>query len=106
MTAGADGDVRLYPGLFDDETLSVPLGSKITSLAVNVSSVFSSFFKVRLQSSNPDIDYFTYYFSFFLRMIWLLFLMINMKSSLTHFPMYIPQFYLLIYILDYNYDII
>eukprot|EP00111_Clytia_hemisphaerica_P001219 TCONS_00003478-protein len=35
LTAGAEGDVRLYPGLYDDETLSVSFGSKITSLAVN-----------------------------------------------------------------------
>lgn len=36
LTAGADGDVRVYPGLYDDETLSVTLASKITALDVKV----------------------------------------------------------------------
>ena len=36
LTAGADGDIRLYPGLYDDEILSVTLASKITALDIKV----------------------------------------------------------------------
>lgn len=36
LTAGADGKVNVYPGLFDDESLSVSLESKTTALAVKV----------------------------------------------------------------------
>ncbi|XP_065655178.1 WD repeat and HMG-box DNA-binding protein 1 isoform X2 [Hydra vulgaris] len=34
VTAGSDGDIRIYPGLYDEESASVSLGLKITCLAV------------------------------------------------------------------------
>ena len=34
VSGGSDGDIRIYPDLFDDETMSVSVGSKITAFDV------------------------------------------------------------------------